>query len=47
MDTNTETFVINPKVFNIREIYGYYDSNADESKIGVFSHLMSELCANE
>jgi dynein heavy chain len=47
MGTHTKMHVLNPKVFNIHEIYGFYDSAADESKIGVFSYLMSELCSNE
>ena len=43
----TKSFAINPKVFSVGEIYGYYDIVTDESIPGVFSHLMDELCNRE
>lgn len=47
MGKATKIFSINPKIFSIQEIYGYYDATNDESRIGIFSHLMTELCIND
>ena len=40
-------FVLNPKVLNVREIYGFYNAKTDESILGVFSSLMDIHCTKD
>jgi dynein heavy chain len=40
----TRRFTLNPKVLSIGELYGSYNPSADQSVLGVFSHLMDQLC---
>lgn len=40
----TRKSVLNPKVLNIQELYGFYNQTTDESVLGVFSHIMDQFC---
>lgn len=37
-------YILNPKSINMQELYGYFNPELDQSEIGVFSHLMDQLC---
>lgn len=47
MGSKTRTFILNPKVLSVSELYGFYNYQTDESQLGVFSSIMDQLCNHD